>query len=75
MRPLPIQEENMEVRVKSPFTMGGQRYVEGDKINVEPEKAKSLAYSGLVVEAKVMDRPTKDKMVKSPVKKKSKRRK
>jgi len=70
----------MEVRVKSPFVMGGHRYVEGDKINIDPEKAKSLAYSGLVAgttvqEAKVMDRPTKDKMVKSPVKKKSKRRK
>jgi len=64
----------MEVKVKSPFVMGGQRYVEGDKINVDPEKAKSLAHSGLV-EAKVMDRPTKDKMIKSPVKKKSKRRK
>lgn len=64
----------MEVKVKSPFTMGGHRYVEGDKINIDPEKAKSLVYSGLV-EAKAMEKPRKDKMVKSPVKTKSKGRK
>ena len=64
----------MEVKVKSPFAMGGKKFIEGDKINVDPEKAKSLVFAGLV-EAKAMEKPRKDKMLKSPVKSKSKRRK
>ena len=74
MGPLPRQEEVMEVKVIAPFGMGGQKYNQGDTVDLNPEKAKELKHQGLV-EAKIMDRPVKDKMVKSPVKTKSKRRK
>lgn len=70
----PVVEGIMEIKVIMPFGMGGQKYNQGDTIDLNPEKADELKHQGLI-EVKAMDRPTKDKMVKSPVKTKSKRRK
>jgi hypothetical protein len=74
MGPLPGQEEVMEVKVIMPFGMGGQKYNQGDTIDLNPEKVDELKHQGLI-EVKLMDKPTKDKMVKLPMKTKSKRRK
>lgn len=64
----------MEVKVTMPFGMGGRKYNEGDTIDLNPEKADELRHQGLI-EIKAMDKPAKDRMVKSPIKTKSKRRK
>ena len=64
----------MEVKVISPFSMGGQKHNIGDIIDVSPEKVKDLEYQKLI-EVKVMSKPSKDKMVKSPVKTKTRGKK
>jgi hypothetical protein len=69
----------MNVKVKSIFRMGNSLHKQGDIIDVDEVKAKSLQYNGYVVivgsESKVPDNkalqsPDINKMVETPQKKK-----
>jgi hypothetical protein len=65
----------MKVETIAPFTMGGILHWPNEVIDVTPEKAESLIYQKLARQVKSIDNAPADKMVKSPVKTKSKGRK
>lgn len=54
----------MKSKVKSPFSMAGHQYKEGDTVEVNEEKTKDLVNLGLVggSKEKEVEEPPKDKM-------------
>lgn len=58
----------MKSKVKSPFSMAGHQYKEGDTVETDAEKTKDLVHLGLVAvgkeeKEKEVKEPPKDKMV------------